>query len=254
MNGSFPNEESLPPRQPVPVEVRLPRVAPAVTYGILIATVLCYLLQLASRFLTGVDLPAYYGAKQASLIRLGQYWRLITPVFLHASLAHIAFNMYALARFGSGLEARFGHVRFALLYFSAGFAGNVLSFLLTPGTSLGASTAVFGLLAAEGVFLYQNRSLLRQYAAQALGNILFLAAINLFLGFSSSGIDNWGHIGGLAGGLLFTWFGGPRWKVEGIYPSFSLVDERQGHGALTGLAVVLLLFGSLTVLALFRAR
>ncbi len=251
MNGSFPDQPSSP--SPVSVEVRLPQASPVVTYGILIITVGLYLLQMASLFLLGVDLPAYYGIKDGALIRLGQFWRLITPVFLHLSLAHIAFNMYALARFGAGLEARFGHGRFALLYLASGFAGNVLSLLLTPARSLGASTAIFGLLAAEGVFLYQNRSLLHRYANQALGNILFLAAINLFLGFSSRGVDNWGHIGGLLGGLLFTWFGGPRWKVEGSYPALALVDERRGQGVWLGLLAVLLLFGPLTLLALLRA-
>ncbi len=254
MNDSFSGEERRPPPQSTAVEVRLPHVAPVVTYSLLAITVLFYLLQLASRFYLGVDLLVYYGAKQAAFIRFGQYWRLITPIFLHASLAHIVLNMYALIRLGAGLEARFGHGRFLLLYVSGGFAGNVLSFLLTSGASVGASTAIFGLLAAEGVFLYQNRLFLRQYAAQALGNILFLAAINLFLGFSSSGIDNWGHVGGLLGGLLFTWFGGPRWKVEGIYPTYLLMDERRRHGALLGFAAVLLVFGSLTVLALFWAR
>jgi len=255
MNDTFSPSEypSLPP-QPACVEVRLPQTTPFVTYGLIAITVFFYLLQIASRFLLGGDIIAYYGAKDAFFIRLGQYWRLITPLFLHVSPAHIAFNMYALARFGSGLEGRFGHGRFAWLYFASGFAGNVLSLLLTPAISLGASTAVFGLLAAEGVFLYQNRSLLRQYAAQALGNILFLAAINLLLGFSSRGIDNWGHVGGLAGGLLFTWFGGPRWKVEGNYPSLFLVDERQGHGTWRGLVAVLLVFGPLAALALFGGR
>ncbi len=252
MSESFPNPVPPAPPSPAYIEVRLPKARPVVTYAILLITVCFYLLQVASLLLLGADVPAYYGMKDGYWIRLGQFWRLITPVFLHASLVHIGFNMYALVRFGSGLEALFGHGRFALLYFASGFAGNVLSLLLTPSRSLGASTAIFGLLAAEGVFLYQNRAFLRHYAAQALGNILFLAAINLFLGFASNGIDNWGHIGGLMGGLLFTWIGGPRWKVEGIYPSLTLVDERQGQGTWLGLLAVLSLFGALTLLALSR--
>jgi rhomboid protease GluP len=81
-----------------------------------------------------------------------------------------------------------------------------------------------------------------------------MAAINLFIGFTGSGVDNFGHIGGLLGGLTFAWFGGPRWKMEGIYPSLRLVDERQGHGAVTGAAVVLLVFIPLAALGWFFPR
>jgi rhomboid protease GluP len=194
----------------------------------------------------------YLGDKNNSLIRDGQLWRLITPVLLHGPVWHIGFNMYALFSLGSGLERRFGHVRFLLLYLLAGFAGNVLSFLITSGNSIGASTSIFGLIAAEGVFLYQNRKLFGEEARQAIGNVVSVAAINLFIGFSSGGyIDNWGHIGGLLGGLIFTWFGGPLWEVEGIYPLLRLVDRRGNTDLLLGAGMVLLLFGGLAVLGLF---
>jgi rhomboid protease GluP len=194
----------------------------------------------------------YLGDKNNSLIRDGQLWRLITPILLHGPIWHIGFNMYALFSLGSGLERRFGHVRFLLLYLLAGFAGNVLSFLITSGNSIGASTSIFGLIAAEGVFLYQNRKLFGEEARQAIGNVVSVAAINLFIGFSSGGyIDNWGHIGGLLGGLIFTWFGGPLWEVEGIYPLLRLVDRRGNTDLLLGAGMVLLLFGGLAVLGLF---
>jgi len=273
-----PNPEQYPqtPQAPQPraVQVAVPNVKPYVTYAILGFTVFIYLLQLAGLYLlpsetTGVllapfgisvsssgayDVVAILGEKINQLIRLGQVWRLITPVFLHDSnlpygLLHIGFNMYALFLYGRGLEARFGHWRFTLLYFLSAYAGNVLSFLLTPNPSLGASTAIFGLLAAEGMFVFQNRQLFGNRAGRALMNVLYVAGINLLIGFSSNGlVDNFGHIGGLLGGVLFTWFGGPRWKMEGFYPAIRLVDEREGHGALAGAAAVLLFFIPLTVL------
>ena len=121
--------------------------------------------------------------------------------------------MYALVAFGAGLEKHFGHVRFLTLYVLGGFAGNVLSFLLSDGFSVGASTAVFGLVGAEGVFLFQNRGLLGNQFGRAIGNVLFIVAVNLALGLTP-GIDNWGHVGGLLGGLVFTWFAGPVWEVR----------------------------------------
>ncbi len=247
--NEYPTPAQPPqPSQPRSIQVAIPNAKPYVTYTLLGVTVLCYLLQVGSQYLFGTDWLYAFGAKYGPLIRLGQIWRLITPVFLHASILHIAFNMYALFIFGRGLEARFGRGRFLLLYFLSAYAGNVLSFLLTPNPSLGASTAIFGLLAAEAVFLFQNRSLLGKQVNRSLMSLFYIAVINLFIGFTTPGVDNYGHIGGMLGGMFFAWFGGPRWKVEGFSSSMQLVDEREGHGALAGTVAVLLFFIPLTAI------
>ncbi|MBQ6428070.1 MAG: rhomboid family intramembrane serine protease, partial [Oscillospiraceae bacterium] len=89
-----------------------------------------------------------------------------------------------------------------------GFAGNVVSHIASPKTvSVGASTALFGLIAAQAMFLYKNRAILRNYKS-ALQNIGLVIVMNLLLGLSG-GIDNWGHLGGLFGGLLLAWLIGP---------------------------------------------
>ena len=253
-----PTPDQFPQTQPPPsgtgtttpgiVRVATPNVKPYATYFILGITTFVYLLQLAGQYLLKTDVVAFLGVKDDVLIRAGELWRLITPVFLHASILHIAFNMYALFIFGRGLEARYGHRRFLLLYFLSGYAGNVMSFLLTVNPSLGASTAIFGLIAAEGVFIIQNRKLLGNRVNRSLINLFYIAGVNLLIGFTTPGVDNWGHIGGLLGGVLFAWFGGPRWKVEGFYPSVKLVDEREGHGALAGTVSVLLFFIPLAAL------
>ena len=244
-----PTPEQFPQTQPPrPIQVATPNVKPYATYTILGVTIFIYLLQLAGQYLLKTDLIASLGIKDDALIRAGELWRLITPVFLHASILHIAFNMYALFIFGRGIEARYGHVRFLLLYFLSGYAGNVMSFLLTANPSLGASTAIFGLIAAEGVFIIQNRKLLGNRVNRSLMNLIYIAGVNLLIGFTTSGVDNWGHIGGLLGGILFAWFGGPRWKLEGFYPSVKLIDEREGRGAFAGTLSVLLFFIPLTAL------
>ena len=79
-----------------------------------------------------------------------------------------------------------------------------------------------------------------------LGIIVFIVAINLLLDLTP-GIDIWGHIGGLLGGLIFTFFAGPRFEVEGIYPALHLADTRESREVLTGAAAVILIFGALTV-------
>lgn len=242
------------PEPAAPVRVSLPVSVPYVTYTIIGLTVLVYLLQLGSVWLlgyaspaAGMDLLMAFGARVNPMIREGQLWRFLTPVVLHASVPHILFNMYALMAFGAGLERHFGHIRFLILYVLGGFTGNVLSFLLSDGYSVGASTAVFGLVGAEGIFLYQNRGLLGSQFSRAIGNVLFIVAVNLVMGLTP-GIDNWGHVGGLLGGLVFTWFAGPVWEVRPAPPpqgGMVLVDRREAREVLTGAATVILIFGAL---------
>lgn len=246
--GQSSGSPSPPPYQSEAVKQDL--VTPFLGYVILTATVIMYILQMGSEFLLGYDLPAILGMKINEFILAGQLWRFFTPIFLHGSILHIGFNMYALVVIGFPLEKRFGHLRFLLLYLSGAFAGNVFSFLLTDNASLGASTAIFGLLGAEAVFLYRHRDLFGRQARAALTNIAQVAVINFVIGLSP-GIDNWGHLGGLLGGLLFTWFGGPLLKIEGLYPYFQIEDERDTGAAYTALALVLAIFGALAALKFF---
>ncbi len=238
-------------RQP-PVVVKSAAGTPRVTYTLLGVTLFVFALQMMSLFFFRVDYPAELGMKVNEWIVQGELWRLITPVFLHStrSILHIAFNMYALFIFGPGLERNFGSKRFLALYLLSGFCGNVFSFLFSPAPSLGSSTAIFGLLGAQGVFLYQNRELFGKSAQRALINIITIAGVNLFIGLSP-GIDNWGHIGGLVGGSLFTWFGGPILRLEGIYPLLTLTDERDSGDVVRVGLVVGSLFALLAALKIF---
>jgi rhomboid protease GluP len=266
VNESFSGGEpgtplaSRPPEpvsQPQAVRVALPMLVPKATYVILGFTVLVYLLQMASVAIFGyavyqIDWLEVYGARFNQAIRMGELWRFITPVFLHGSVAHIFFNMYALFSIGSFLERHFGYKRFLALYFLGAFSGNVFSFLLTgeAGYSVGASTAVFGLIAAEVVFFYQNRKLFGGQAKQAITNAGFIIAVNLFIGLTP-GIDNWGHVGGLLGGAMFAWFASPRWAITGISPDFRLEDQRELRETVVGASMVIIIFGALAAWAMF---
>ncbi|HZW04502.1 MAG TPA: rhomboid family intramembrane serine protease [Anaerolineaceae bacterium] len=225
--------------------VQRQRVArrPVVTLALIAITVLVFAAQLLSEAVFGTDIPALYGAKINEAILAGQFWRLLTPVLLHGSILHIAFNMYALYVIGSGLETYYGPTRYLLLYLVSGFAGNVFSFLFSANPSLGASTAVFGLVAAEGVFVFQNRFLFRNPRG-VLTNILMIVAVNLFLGLSP-GIDNWGHLGGLFGGVAVAWFGGPRYEVNNLLGSYHVEDTRETQGMWITAAGVTLFFALL---------
>lgn len=207
-----------------------PRSQPVVTFGILGLTVFIYLMQVLSQSILGYDLPAAYGSKVNALIEAGQYWRLITPVLLHGSLLHIGFNMYALWILGPGLERFYGRGRFLALYLVSGFGGNVFSFIFTPNPSLGSSTAIFGLFAAQGMFFYQNRAILGRVSRQALMNVIFLAIVNFVIGLTP-GIDNWGHLGGFLAGGMFAFAAGPLLGVREEVSGYQIYDRRNPSAA-----------------------
>jgi rhomboid protease GluP len=241
--------QEFPGALPEPVTNPLNRVAyPMVTYTLLGITVLIFALQMLSETLMGSDYPAMLGMKENSLVAQGQIWRLLTPVFLHGSILHIGFNMYALWIIGGRMERAYGHGKFIALYFLSAYAGNVFSFLFQPSPSLGASTAIFGLLAAEGVLLYLNRKLIHD-ARSMLQNIITIGVINLIIGMTG-GIDNWGHLGGLLGGLAFGWLAGPLLGAIPYGGGYALVDRRTKQEIIVGFIVVFLTFTALAVIGL----
>lgn len=252
MNNPSPESTNSfmdPPRQPVRIAMPRPAAKPRVTYILLAVTIFFFILQWISSQVLGVDYLLALGAKINDAIRAGQYWRLLTPALLHASLIHIGFNMYALYAIGRGLEQHYGHGRYILLYAISALAGNTLSFVLSPNPSTGASTAIFGLVAAEGVFIFRNRFIFGGNTRAMLANIATIILINLIIGLSP-GIDNWGHLGGLLGGLVFAWFAGPALKVEGLYPNLQLTDQHdQRQVGLVAVIETLVLLGLIALAA-----
>lgn len=230
-----------PPNQPRAIIFEPQAERPLVTYVIIGITVLVYIGQMIGETFLGGDIVAYYGMKINEFIRAGELWRLFTPMLLHGSLLHIGFNMYALNVLGPELEKQMGHIRFLLLYVVAGFAGNVFSLIFSTAPSLGASTSIFGLLAAQGVFVYQNREIIGSRAQAVLRSILTIAGINFFIGLSP-GIDNWGHLGGFIGGAMFMWLAGPLLTAESTFPVIRLRDTREDPDGFRALLSVGLIF------------
>lgn len=125
----------------------------------------------------------------------GEYYRLLTGMFMHYGLLHLATNMWALWVLGRPLEALFGPVRFLAIYLVCGIGGNVAVYVFAPNSlSAGASTAIFGLFA---VFFFVLRKLGRSVAT-----LVPLLVINLVITFSVPGISVAGHVGGLITGAL----------------------------------------------------
>jgi rhomboid protease GluP len=254
-----PQPSSYPPAGPVGQTIMRPAFRPYVTFVLIGVCVAVYLIQLASNYFFNVDIPAALGLKDNLLIMQGQVWRLITPIFLHSSslpsgLFHIGFNMYALYIFGPQLELFYGRWRYLALFMVSGFAGNVMSFIFTQSPSLGASTAIFGLLGAEGVLIYQNREVFGSIARRALTQVVLIAAVNMVIGFSTPGIDVWGHLGGLIGGTLYAWFGGPILQKQGLVPPYTVTNVRTRREVIIAGMAVFGLFFFLTLAVMFMRK
>jgi membrane associated rhomboid family serine protease len=127
----------------------------------------------------------------------GGWWRLVTTMFLHASVLHIAFNMFALWVIGRPVEQYLGTARYIGLYVVSGLAGSAGALLQTPGVTVGASGAIFGILGAMLIIEWQ-------VTGRLAGNAMTLIVINLAFSFAIPGISWGGHVGGLIGGILVT--------------------------------------------------
>lgn len=148
-----------------------------------------------------------FGAKYNPMIASGQYYRLLTPTFLHSDLTHLLFNMYALNILGKNIEFIYGKLKFIIIYLVAGIFGTLGSFIFSKSVAVGASGAIFGLL---GAYLYLYVSRPDVFNVKFLKNLLTVIGINLLFGIIFPNIDNWAHICGLIGGFIISWAVGIR--------------------------------------------
>jgi len=146
----------------------------------------------------------YWGSNLGRLTLGGQWWRLFTSMFLHGSLLHLAFNMFALWQVGRLVERIFGSLRFTGLYLLAGLAGSLASVLWNPHVnSVGASGAIFGIIGGLLAFIGRaNSGVPPTVVSDLRGSILPFLLFNLSAGFVYPHTDNAAHIGGLVGGWL----------------------------------------------------
>lgn len=176
---------------------------PYVVYSLMGLNILMFLITGFSGGMgdTSIQTLNRYGMLFAPEVWQGQVWRLLTAMFLHGGLMHIAFNMWALRNLGKDLEFIYGRAAFLVLYLGAGWMGSLVSlaFAHDLNGSVGASGAIFGLAGAWLAIALRRRSYFQAFGSQ----VLTVVAINLFIGFyPGSHIDNNGHLGGLVGGFI----------------------------------------------------
>lgn len=208
---------------------------------IIVNTIVFILLTVESGsiFLPGEEALRKFGAKDNVLIALGEYWRFLTPVFVHIGIIHFAFNNWALYILGYQLEFFLKPKWFITLYILAGIGGNIASAVFSLGLSAGASGALFGLLGA-GFFLERTvGSKLAEMGGKRPRVSIYTGMVlaNIALGFIIPQIDNAAHLGGLGVGVVLTY------ALLHMRPNRLItMDQAKGRMAL-GLLTCLFLLG-----------
>ncbi len=186
---------------------KLKKNIPYVTYALMAINVVMFLITAVKSGGTSINSRVLidWGGALVPYIKSGQYWRLLTATFLHGDIMHILFNMYGIYIFGPQLERIAGPFKFLVIYILSGLGGSLLSYLVninTRGLSIGASGSLFGLVGAMIVIALKFRE---QIGRGYLSQLILIVGYNLVYGFMpGSGIDNFGHIGGLITGLVST--------------------------------------------------
>ena len=184
------------------------RKTPATT-AIIVAILIGFGIEvLTGAWLDGAKL-ARLGAIVPEWINEGQYWRLLTAMFLHGDgtvggdVLHLGFNLLALFQIGRLYELMFGTRRFLLIYFVSGLAASITSYLHAAGASVGASGAIFGILGAFIFSVWRSPRWRHERAARSIvRQLIFLILANIAIGARIPQIDLAAHLGGLVTGLL----------------------------------------------------
>lgn len=200
---------------------------PLITNIIILTCTLYFILMV---FNTNGDLSALnllkYGANYQSYIQAGEWYRLFSCIFLHASIIHLLLNMYALKIIGSQLESYLGKLRYVVVFIISGLIGSLFSAIFTKSVSVGASGAIFGVLGSLLYFAYHYRLIL---GSSLKYEILPVVLFNLIIGLFIPGVDIYAHVGGLIGGIFTTMAVGVPGKVNkrsiinGIICTFLLI-------------------------------
>ncbi len=195
---------------------------PLVTSGLVLANVLICLVMVLSSGSAALTTVLHggpvadgtvrsWGAQSPTLIEHGQWWRLFTEMFLHASLTHILFNMASLLAIGTLAERLYGSAKFLAIYLGAGLIGSIVSFSFSVAQGhvnilgVGASGAIFGVAGALLTVRFQQSDVIPAALRRRVSSSMApLVLISLFLAAVTPYVDNSAHLGGLLGGMILS--------------------------------------------------
>ncbi|MBI4220672.1 MAG: rhomboid family intramembrane serine protease [Chloroflexi bacterium] len=184
------------------------------TWTLAVANVVVWLFLEVNGGSQNVIVLLRFGAKYGPAVADGEYWRLLTAVFIHIGVLHLLTNTIGLLIFGGMVERAYGHMSFLAIYLFAGVFGNIASYAAGPTVSAGASGAVFGVVGAFAAYLAVNRRILGDLARRSLWGVVIIVGMNVVFGLSVGGVDNWAHLGGLISGALLGFALAPRLRFE----------------------------------------
>ncbi len=232
--------------------IPIPRTATSALVGvnILLYAVSWYMTQKAAAAVLsaapawgGIDnrVLVSLGAKFGPAIYAGQWWRLVTAVFLHAGLLHLGMNLWVLLDVGPMTEALFSASKFIVVYLASGVAGFLLSLWWSPFVvSIGASGAIMGLIGALIGASFHHGTLGKEFRGRLWRWVIYILIFGLFFA-----VDNAAHVGGLVTGLLFGYL-----VPEGEPES----GAAETLWSLLGTLAVLIIAGSFALMALHLSR
>ncbi len=210
------------------------------------ATWVLLVINLVIFFFTGIVplIPLEIGWKENRLIAQGEYWRLLTATFLHADFMHMFANTIGIIALGRLTEPVYGVPRFLAIYIVSGLAGSVVSYSFSPYPSVGASGAIFGLVGALAIFFYTTRHIFGQYSRTQVQGMVAWMVIATLAGLGMERVDNFGHMGGLLGGLLVGWIVAPRYVLDRRFLP-PVLERKESPLAWVGVVGVLIILGLL---------
>lgn len=168
-----------------------------------------------------LSLPMVYGAKINHLILLGEWWRLLTPMFLHSGVLHIALGCWMLLSFGPQVCKAYGSFPFFLIYVLGGISGNLISFLHTAEPTVGGTGPAFALIGAWLIYQVQNKDMLGKEASKSMIEKAIIATAISFVLSNFGPIDDWAHFGATLMGIAYGYLICPSPQVENIASSES---------------------------------
>ncbi|XP_047150577.1 RHOMBOID-like protein 9, chloroplastic [Vigna umbellata] len=202
--------------------------------GILVSVnIAVFLFEIASPVRTSdvemFSIPLLYGAKINHLIMVGEWWRLITPMFLHAGIFHMALSCWALVTFGPQVCKGYGSFTFFLIYILGGIACNFTSFLHTSDPTVGGTGPVFAIIGAWLMYQIQNKDVIASDTSENLFQKAIIITALMFILSHFGPIDEWSHFGAAFSGMAYGFL---------TIPTFQLNDTSSGTSQEEGLKLV----------------